>query len=487
MLSASSWRNTPPHHSRRYESFFRHLGALQKLPGGIGRAKSRYHTYIQQTRRGKKYDKDLKIDPLIHEGYKLFKNLDTQRLKVIRDIPEHSITRICGTWFHDQPQISYNGKKISVDGCSRRMKLHKTTTTTSKKDPHGIFDDTNMEGVHHTRITPAMGDAIRVDFPQKAGQSEQSSVHIFFCRADSTDSSLKDLYFAAKERVDGHSLDDLIDGFVAKNGSSWWEDDHKAGGHYLPFGFGMLGSLANCPIDRKDPVTGKDMAIPQSLRTMQFPESEEIVARVGKIFRCIATVAAKYCPSLLVENHMLKDQHRLVMCPPISKQDPLLHWIATQFVFRRLSLRNLLAIVAGHTDSGDVPTAQPLVYMPGGGPDGEGGKIPDEDIVICEHKTGGHSVRINTNNRGTVAVIFFNSRNQLHGVVRSSPDGCDETAFCTRIVPYIQARILTWMKKNPSGTPWIRYPGHVQLMAEDIKELGLDDKSVLSHCRPAAK
>lgn len=41
---------------------------------------------------------------------------------------------------------------------------------------------------------------------------------------------MKELYFAANERVDGRTLDDLLNDFDAKNGKSSWEDGHKVGG-----------------------------------------------------------------------------------------------------------------------------------------------------------------------------------------------------------------------------------------------------------------
>lgn len=44
------------------------------------------------------------------------------------------------------------------------MKAHKITI---------IFDKTNIDGVHHTAITPEIGDVIQVDFPREAGEKEQ--------------------------------------------------------------------------------------------------------------------------------------------------------------------------------------------------------------------------------------------------------------------------------------------------------------------------
>lgn len=111
--------------------------------------------------------------------------------------------------------------------------------------------------------------------------------------------------------------------------------------------------------------------------------------------------------------------------------------------------------VALHADSGDVSCMHPLVYIPQGGSKGLGGVVKSSDLLVCEHATGGKSIRIVTNEPDVVCIVILNSRECLHGLIKQddwSSDN-DPSAYITRIIPYITNGVDNWMKKNPNDKP----------------------------------
>lgn len=99
------------------------------------------------------------------------------------------------------------------------------------------------------------------------------------------------------------------------------------------------------------------------------------------------------------------------------------------------------------------------LYWSGGGPNGRGGPVSGTDLAIFEHEQGGAGVRIKTCIEDVVVVIFTNSSEQLHSCVLNLDDFAeDETAWTSRVIPYIQKGVFDWMKNNPNGKPFTAIP-----------------------------
>ena len=158
-------------------------------------------------------------------------------------------------------------------------------------------------------------------------------------------------------------------------------------------------------------------------------------------------------------------------------QDEHCHWFSTQFIIRQIGLginnkprwmnkrdpidklqdENIISL---HRDCGDYCTYQPLIYIPYGGDEGVGGDINKSDLVVCQNKVGGYSVRIKTNIPDTVVVVLMNSHKQLHGLVHDPGSPSDTSAWSTRIIPFITQSAYNWMEKNLSAMPLDRFSNY---------------------------
>ena len=352
--------------------------------------------------------------------------------------------------------------QLYVDGSSVPHKCNPTTMRTQKGQPHVQLDENIMSHVGSPTIEPSTAneddnnkrkDVFKITFPEADQDGNEVVVHVIYAKKGSPCpilSELHDISLNGNHKKINKLMDELP--------NSAWEDDHVGGGEYLPVGFGMEAHQ------------GGRKGRPFTLKTLQSKEGLAINEVLAQLMHATARTILEYFP--LVYHH---NQHNRintnVACPQLRKQNLLCNWFCTQIVIRRIGLgvsgserwqnkiRGIQQLlkennVSFHFDGGDFSCKQPLLYLPCGGPDGVGGVVRNSHLVICNHQTGGKSIRIKTNIPDTVVIVIFNSRMQLHGVVEGNEDGnIDRTAFTTRIIPFISEKVHNWMKKNPSEVP----------------------------------
>ena len=398
--------------------------------------------------------------------------------QVISKSASNSIIHLGQSVFQQCKEIQYNPEvnkhKLQVEGNNVPFHFHPTSNSTKKKKPRPQITETIMEDVGAYTIEPSTKeedirgerrDVFKVTFPEADEDGNEVNVYAIYAKRDSPDDKLRELHEAALGS-NHKQLHKLIKSMVNKS----WEDDHLGGGEYIPIGFGMEGH----PKDENGLPLRKN-GEPFTLRTLEYEEGHGINNIVAQIMHKTAQAILEYFP-LVYHNNQQQRINPNVACPPLNKQNRLCNWFCTQYVIRQIGLgitgstrwfrkqkefEQLVEEnnVSFHFDNGDVGCYQPLIYIPYGGPDGVGGKVNKTDIVICNHQTGGKSIRIKTNIPDTVAVVIFNSKMQVHGLVQGDDysDANDLTAYSTRIVPFISGKAFEWMKKNPTALPLDRF------------------------------
>lgn len=356
---------------------------------------------------------------------------------------------------HYDPGIHNKDKKMQVGNKMIGFDFHPTTNRTSKGKPRPLLFEDLVNEINPVVIDPSLGDVVRVPFPSEQGEEESECV-VFYAHDNSQCDALANLNDAAFIRNHGR-LDKLLDAIPP----SLVYPDHLAGMWYYAYGFGMQGEPTGTP---------------STLLTHECTKTTNGIMRiVSELLQSTASCILKYCPNMYHANQLLKDSTNTnLACPPLQMQDKYCHWFANQFAIRQVgyglndkpiwankeaSIDELQDenIIALHTDAGDYCTYQPLIYVPYGGNDGVGGNVNKSDLLVCQNKVGGYSVRIKTNIPNTVVVVLMNSNNQLHGLVHDRNSPSDLCAWSTRIIPFITNRAHQWMTKHPTEMPFDRF------------------------------
>ena len=371
---------------------------------------------------------------------------------------------ICSGAFAACKKIQYNhdihnnSQKMQIGNKLVDFPFHPTTVRTTKANPRPLLFEELVSEVNPPVVDPSCGNVVRISFPKEEGENDDSELYVFYAHKNSKCGALLSLYNSALGN-NHQKLDNLLD--EIPNCAHY--DDHTAGMWYYAAGFGMLGNP-----------TGQ----PATLMTHQYTATKDIIQIVSNILQSTASTILKYCPHIYHANQLLKDStNTKLSCPPLTMQDEHCHWFSTQFIIRQIGLginnkprwmnkrdpidklqdENIISL---HRDCGDYCTYQPLIYIPYGGDEGVGGDINKSDLVVCQNKVGGYSVRIKTNIPDTVVVVLMNSHKQLHGLVHDPVSPSDTSAWSTRIIPFITQSAYNWMEKNQSAMPLDRFSNY---------------------------
>lgn len=459
---------------RRRRSHYHSMKKSNAYPTGVyGNLCQLYHTitsiggliklYHDYSKYRQLMNNNNNIKP-VPEHYKMANKLFTQLHRHIRNIKGSSsplITTIgpeafsaCNKIYYD-PNIHNNYKKMQVGSKMIEFCFHPTTNRTTKAKPRPLLFNNLVNEINPVVIEPSLGEVVRVLFPSEDGEEESECV-VFYAHSNTQCDALWKLHNAALGRNHGR-LDKLLDEIPA--GLAY--TDHLAGMWYHAYGFGLLGQPTGTP---------------STLLTHECTKTTNgIMAIISQLLQSTASCILKYCPKMYHANQLLKDSTNTnLACPPLRMQDECCNWFVNQFAIRQVgegvndkpiwsnkeaSIDDLQDenIIALHTDAGDYCTYQPLIYVPYGGDSGVGGDVNKTDLLVCQNKVGGYSVRIKTNIPNTVVVVLMNSNNQLHGLVHDRNSPSDACAWSTRIIPFITNSAYNWMIKHPTTMPLDRY------------------------------
>ena len=429
--------------------------SLATKTGGLSLVHQQHTEFLRKMRAHKK-SRDTVVSPskALRQSSALYQRISKKKNQIKKLAPPPIV------WNHFCPDddIHYNHKtdnekmEIMVGGGKRQFFFNTTTQKTQNRKPRPQATEMVLSNMHQKYVSSRTGEVVKIIFPRDSPEEEPVECFVIYASRESQCHAAKALHNVCMgDRGGGNdweeeSLDALIDNLPR----TAWEDDHRGGGCYTPFGFGIQGHPKDIP----------EPGMPFTLRTMKYKQSHKILEKTAKIFYNVASCIAKHCTENFLANQKIKDLNPQLACPPLKQQNSFCNWFCSQFIFRRLGPGRQRprktrdeTIVSLHFDSGDYATDQPLIYIPGGGKDGLGGTISDSDIIVCKYRSGGPSVRIVTNVRDTVVVVLLNSSLQLHGVIKGKGRN-DYNAWCTRIIPFVQHLVYKWMKKNPRKSPF---------------------------------
>ena len=252
----------------------------------------------------------------------------------------------------------------------------------------------------------------------------------------------------------GLDLDDLLSKLEKKR----LLKDDLGGGRYVASGYGNMGR--NVPPSIRPPDQ------PALRKCLKFAEHHELAKIIGPLVSRISECIATHCGSVYQENQRLMTTNQKVAWPPLEYQETYWKWMSTQFVVRRWGpgLRKLLwplseMMVAAHTDTGDLDCYMFHCYRTGGGKDGKGGPVAGTDIAIFQDSEGGQGFRVKTCIEDTIVIVVLNGKRQLHGSIRNADSFIeDESAWSTRIIPFIPQGVYNWMIRHPTDPPFNSIP-----------------------------
>ena len=324
------------------------------------------------------------------------------------------------------------------------LSLHGTRT--KKARPRVQLTEEHALRLQLPIIDERSSDVTRITFPN--GRVN----FVLLARRHSKCPALRALHKHMEER--GPELDD----FLSKLDKKRLLKDDLGGGRYVASGFGNMGK--NVPPSLRPPNQ------PALRKSLKRSEHEELAKTVGEIFSHVTECIAEHCGKVHHENQRLMENHDLIW-PSLKYQGKKWKWMSSQFIVRRWGPAMASTdwplqkeIVAAHTDPGDVDSTSFSCYMTGGGrSSGKGGPVAGTDLAVFEHARGGAGFRTKTCMKDTVVVVVANSRRQLHGCIKDAEDFAeDDSAWTTRIIPYIPQGVYNWMKLHPKGTPYMEIP-----------------------------
>ena len=336
------------------------------------------------------------------------------------------------TFLIDGQHVPYSYHPLSLHG-----------TNTKKARPRVQLTDEHAARLQLPIVDERSGDVTKIIFPN--GRVN----YVLMARRNSNCPALRALH----KHMDEHRAE--LDDFLSKLDTKRLKDE-VGGGRYVVSGFGNMGKNVSATIRPPNQ--------PALRKSLKLAEHEKLAKLVGAMFSSISECIAMHCKDVYEQNHELMINKNLAW-PPEKYQKSTWYWMSSQFIVRRWGpafandwpLENDL--VAAHTDAGDLDCNTFSCYMTGGGRAGKGGPVAGTDFVAFEKAVGGAGFRVKTCIEDTVVVVVMNSRQQLHGCIKSSDDFVEDgSAWTTRIIPYIPQGVYNWMKRHPNGTPFVDIP-----------------------------
>lgn len=303
-----------------------------------------------------------------------------------------------------------------------------------------IVDDLNPIVIDNA----IFGDVVEVEF------NEDTKNFVFFASEKSECPLLREIHQCyAQYRFDIDRLRSSI-----PQPKKLWKGDHLAGGLYLPCGYAIRGGTRE-----------SKAKYPYMIHSGCYAIVKELFSIYAKILGLEARVIQKYFPAEYDENHKIYMDGKANDCIFPSPNDQqggtndidYVYWCLHQVALRIMGgeeskiLRNERRM-AWHVDQSDVKSNQLLTFLPIGGDDGRGGHVPDSDLMVFEHETGGKCFRLRTTKTNTVVFILLNSGRQLHGsAMERINDGIDNNNISLRFIGYGRENVRNFGKRRIDG------------------------------------
>lgn len=357
--------------------------------------------------------------------------------------------RLCYKYSNGRRGLSANDQRFVINGISTPYKHHPSSvheTKNKKARPRAQLTEEHAELLSLPLIDERSTDVTKVVFPN--GRVN----YVLLARRNSICPRLQALHECISQRRDE------LDGLLSALERNRTLKDELGGGRYIASGYGNMGRNVHHSIRPPD-----QPALRQSLK---FREHHELAEIVGDIFSRVSGCIATHCREVYDENQQIMDTNPKLAWPPLEYQKSSEQWMSTQFIVRRWGPGLNTAkqpteesIVAAHTDSGDHDCGMFHCYITGGGKDGRGGPVAGTDVAIFEHAEGGACYRLKSCMEDTVVVVVLKSHTQLHGCIKNSISFVeDESAWSTRIIPFIPKGVWDWMKRHRTESPFSRIP-----------------------------
>lgn len=205
---------------------------------------------------------------------------------------------------------------------------------------------------------------------------------------------------------------------------------------------------------------------------------KELFSIYAKILGLEARVIHKYCPVEYYESQKVYLEGKANDCIFPSPNDQQggtndstnLYWCLHQVALRIMGGEESKnqrdeRRMAWHVDQSDVQSNQLLTFVPIGGDDGRGGYVPDSDLIVFEHDTGGKCFRLKPSKANTVVFILMNSGTQLHS---NAMERIDDSRIDNN---NLSARFIGYGRKNVSGYCKRRIDGKIKGVAYQTTRL----------------
>ena len=288
------------------------------------------------------------------------------------------------------------------------------------------------------------GDVVEVEF------NEETKNFVFFASEKSECPLLRKIHQCyAQYRFD---IDRLRSSIPQPN--KLWKRDNLAGGLYLPCGYAIRGGTRE-----------SGPKYPYMIHSGCYSIVKELFSIYAKILGLEARVIQKYFPAEYDENHKVYMDGKANDCIFPSPNDQqggtndivYLYWCLHQVALRIMGgeeskIQRNERRMAWHVDQTDVESNQLLTFLPIGGDYGRGGHVPDSDLMVFEHDTGGKCFRLRTTKANTVVFILMNSGRQLHGsAMERINDGIDNNNYSARFIGYGRENVRSFGKRRIDG------------------------------------
>ena len=376
-----------------------------------------------------------------------------------------------------------NRKKIDI-----RNKVHPVTT--SKKNgvtPRHQADEDWMNDLQPCLVNATDGEVVQV----RDERTNKVIVTVLYASSKSKLPQLQNIFHTYKKNAT-----QIINSALMVSNSEWHVDDLGVGA-YIPMGYGsippgpkqqkekfMKGTDDDANDDNIVSSPNKMFMIPFLRNSYFHPPVRLLANRIGLLMGAVAEAWKAVAPEEYMTNIQMAAIGEDCMFPSKEMQKCANPLFCNQFIVRfigKRTVKNLCSTeqqIALHTDDSDYSTPMPLVFISSSTSyentmninknnnndntninmeDKEsndikddkngGGYVPGSDLLVFENKNGGRCARIQTTTSAddTVAVVIFNSVEQLHGGVGSNEtNGC----FSLRVIPYCRGPIIGFCQER---------------------------------------
>eukprot|EP00979_Chaetoceros_neogracilis_P019100 scaffold11760_cov1641-Chaetoceros_neogracile.AAC.2 len=347
-----------------------------------------------------------------------------------------------------------NSVKIDI-----RNKVHPVTT--SKKNgvtPRHQADEEWMNALQPCLVNATDGEVIQV----RDERTTKVIVTVLYATAKSKLPQLQHIYKTYKK----NASQTLASALMVSN--SEWHVDDLGGGAYIPMGYGsippgpkqqkekfMKGTDDDANDDNIGSSPNKKFMIPFLRKSYFHPPVRLLANSIGLLMGAVAEAWKAVAPEEYMTNNQMTAYGEDCMFPSKEMQNCANPLFCNQFIVRFIgkrtvkNLRHTEQQIALHTDDSDYSTPMPLIFISSStsNENNGGGYVPGSDLLVFENKNGGRCARIQTTTSAddTVAVVIFNSVEQLHGGV-----GSNETngSFSLRVIPYCRGPIIGFCQER---------------------------------------